>query len=85
MWIGPHLSASISERNRVQIMNYQAKTAVALKDQEQFCKYLIQGIQGAKMLGSQMRRQEAMTIYWQGREIWPNDVPVKNLAELFLK
>jgi len=75
---------SVPERNRVQLINNQARTAVVLNDQEQFREYLIQGIHGAARLGSQKRRQEAIDAYKLARKSWSDDTRVKELAELFL-
>jgi DNA-binding SARP family transcriptional activator len=75
---------SLSERNRVQILNYQAQAAVAIGDQDRFREYLMQGIQGANSLGSQKRRQEAIDAYKQARLVWPHDSEVQALADMFV-
>ena len=52
----------IPERIRVEILNYQATAALALKDVDAFCDRLEQGMHGAKRLGSAKRRQEAIEV-----------------------
>ncbi len=72
------------ERIRVEIINYQAKTALTLRNLESFCLYLERGARGAKALESEKRRQEAIAIYKEARMIWPEEPRVKELADLLL-
>jgi DNA-binding SARP family transcriptional activator len=74
----------IPERIRIEVINHLALTALALGNLEQFCDLLEQGANGAKMLGSQKRRQEAIDAYWKGRGQWPNEPRVRDLADLFV-
>ena len=74
----------IPERFRIEIINQQALTAMKARSLEQFCDYLEKGIQGAKALGSEKRRQEAIDIYWEARKIWPHEARVKELSDLFI-
>jgi tetratricopeptide (TPR) repeat protein len=74
----------IPERIRIEAINYQALAALALGNLEPFCDLLEQGVNGARMLGSQKRRQEAIDAYWKGREQWPNEPRVRDLADLFV-
>ena len=74
----------VPERIRIEIINHQAKAAIALKELENFCSYLEIGANGAKKLDSQKRREEGITIYREARNIWPNEVRIKELADLFL-
>jgi transcriptional regulator with XRE-family HTH domain/tetratricopeptide (TPR) repeat protein len=76
--------ANIPERTWLEIINYQAQTALALRNLELFCSYLEQGANGAKLLGSEKRRQEAIDAYRQGRSVWPNEARVRDLADLLL-
>ncbi len=78
------MGETISERTRVEIMNYQAEASLALSERDAFCHYLTMGVEGAKALGSQKRREEAMHVYKEGRKKWPNEVKIKELADLFL-
>lgn len=75
----------MSERNRLEIVNYQAKTALLQGELDGFCRYLTEGIAGATQLGSARRRQEAIENYWQARQQWPSETQVKDLAELFIR
>jgi len=72
------------ERIRIEIVNQQTLAAVKMGDLDRFCTYFEKGVNGAKMLGSEKRRQEAAGIYWQARDIWPHETRVKELAELFV-
>jgi tetratricopeptide (TPR) repeat protein len=74
----------IPERFRIEILNQQALAAMKTQNLERFCFYFEKGIQGAKALGSQQRRQEAIDLYWQGRKLWSHEGRVKELADLFI-
>ncbi|HYU71627.1 MAG TPA: helix-turn-helix domain-containing protein [Ktedonobacteraceae bacterium] len=67
-----------------EITNQQAETALALRNQELFRTYLEKGIQGAHALNSKQRRREAVKAYKQAQIIWPHELRIKELAELFL-
>ena len=74
----------IPERIRVEIINHQAATAVAQRDLQRFTTYFVQGVQGAKALGSDKRLQEA-TANWKAAKVaWPGEPVVNELVELFL-
>ncbi len=72
------------ERIRVEIINHQAEASLALSERDEFCHYLTMGVQGAKELGSQKRREEAIHVYKEGRKKWPDEPQIKELADLFL-
>jgi tetratricopeptide (TPR) repeat protein len=74
----------VPERIRLEAINHLALTALASGDLEQFCGLLEQGVTGARALGSQKRRQEAIDAYWKGRGQWPNEARVRELADLFV-
>jgi hypothetical protein len=74
----------IPERIRIEVFNHQALAALALGNLEQFCDLLEQGVNGARALRSEKRRQEAIDAYWKGREEWPNEARVRDLADLFV-
>lgn len=78
------LSVTVPERIRVEIINNQAKTALAMNDMDVFCNRIEQGVYGAKALGSKRRRQEALDVYKEARQLWPNELRIKELADLFL-
>jgi DNA-binding SARP family transcriptional activator len=84
--VGRHRSSTvISERNRIQIINCQAATAVKLGNLENFRTYLTRGVSGAKGLNSKKRLQEAIIVYKEARDNkWPQEPQVKELADLFL-
>ncbi len=74
----------VSERNRIEIVNYQTQAAILLGDMDRFCTYLQRGIEGAKTLSSVRRRQEALDNYRLARERWPHETKVSDMAELFI-
>jgi len=74
---------AIPERIRNEIVNQQAQAAVKMGDLDRSSVYLQRGIEGARALGSEKRRQEAIDIYWQARRIWPDEARITNLADLF--
>lgn len=80
----PQPKSIVPERIRFEIINHQAETALALKDQELFRAYLEKGIRGATTLNSKQRRREAVETYKQARVVWSNDSRIKELADLFL-
>ena len=74
----------IPERIRIEILNHQATTALVLKDVDAFCNRLEQAVNGAKKLGSEKRRREAVEVYKDARKIWPHEIKVRELADLFI-
>jgi transcriptional regulator with XRE-family HTH domain/tetratricopeptide (TPR) repeat protein len=74
----------IPERIRIEVINYLTLTALAFGNLEQFCDLLERGANGARALGSEKRRQEAIDAYRQGRSVWPNESRVRDLADLLL-
>ncbi len=81
---GAQPSLVISERNRLEILNHQAITATYLGDLERVEAYLIQGILGARHLGSSHRYAEAIECYRLARTRWPNEIRIQRLASWFL-
>jgi len=75
---------TVPERYRVQIINEQAAAAVGVGNMEEFIHYLLAGVEGAKALGSEKRRQEALANYRAARAKWPYEPQVRELAEVFL-
>jgi len=74
----------VPERHSIQIINEQAVAAVGAGNMEEFMHYLLAGVEGAKALGSQKRRQEALANYRAARAKWPHEAQVRELAEVFL-
>jgi DNA-binding SARP family transcriptional activator len=77
-------SVLMAERIRLEILNQRALVAVKSKDMEHFINYLTEGIQGAKALGSEKRRAEALANWKAARKQWPKELRVLELADLFL-
>ena len=74
----------IPERFRVEITNQQALAAIKDGNMEQFRQYLIEGIEGAHLLKSQKRKDEAVKNWREARKKWPHEVTVLELADLLL-
>jgi tetratricopeptide (TPR) repeat protein len=74
----------ISERIRYEIVNYQAETALALRDLDLCCNYIEQGAVGAVLLGSAKRRKEVIATRNKALKLWPHDGRVKELKYLFV-
>ena len=81
---GTHPPFVVSQRNHVEILIQQARTAIALNDLERFVASFSNAVTAAKTLGSQRRRREAIAVYWQARTSWPREERVSDLAEQFL-
>jgi DNA-binding SARP family transcriptional activator/tetratricopeptide (TPR) repeat protein len=73
----------VSERIRYEIVNYQAETALALRDRDLCCTYVERGAQGALLLGSVKRRKEVVAVRNRALKLWPHDGRVKELRHLF--
>ncbi|MBV9688374.1 MAG: helix-turn-helix domain-containing protein [Ktedonobacteraceae bacterium] len=74
----------VPERFLIWVVNEQAFTAIKVKNLDDFERYFIQGMQGANILGSQKRRQEAIANWKEARKVWPNEKRVTELADLFV-
>jgi tetratricopeptide (TPR) repeat protein len=75
----------VSERNRIETVIHQAGIAIALGDQELFRTYLIEGVTGAKTLGSEKRFLEALTTFEKAQLVWRNEQRVNELVDLFVR
>ena len=73
----------ISERIRYEIVNYQAETALALRDRDLCCDYVERGALGAVVLGSVKRRKEVIATRSKALKLWPHEGRVKELKYLF--
>lgn len=73
----------VSERIRYEIVNYQAETALALRDRDLCCDYLEQGARGAILLESTKRRKEVLITRSKATKLWPDYGRVKDLKYLF--
>jgi len=74
---------SISEKARIELLNYQAKTSIALEKMDQACIYLESAVKSAIRLRSKRRYRESLAIFVQMQGIWKNEPRVKNLEDLF--
>lgn len=68
---------------RVELINRQAATLLALGDLDAACDRLELAVPSALKLGSDLRYNETCEIYQQMQEMWPGEQRVKALAELF--
>ncbi len=82
-----HLPSTIivPERYRIQIINEQAKAAIGVGKREEFEHYLLAGIEGAKALGSEKRRQEAIANWRAARRRWPHEEKILKLADVLME
>ena len=78
------LPSTVPARYRIQIINEQAAAAIGTGNMEEFLHYLLAGVEGAKTLGSEKRRQEAIANYRAARQKWPYEARIRELAEVFL-
>jgi len=62
----------------------RALAAVKVGNLEQFREHLIEGVNGAKALGSEKRRQEAIATYKEARLKWPHELQILELADLLV-
>lgn len=58
-------TAATPQRRLVEIINVQARAALAVRDQERFCKRVATGRHRAVAPGSQQRYQQTSESYWQ--------------------
>lgn len=75
------LGVTIPQRNRVEIINYRAQAAIGIGDLDETEYYLLAGMQGAKELGSEKRRQEVVDNWQAAQQRWPQEKRVLALAE----
>lgn len=76
---------AMPERIRVEITNQQALVAVRSSDLDQFRSLLVQGMEGARALASEKRRQEVVENGKAARKTWPQEPHVLELADLLLE
>ena len=72
------------ERTRIEIINNQATIAMALGEMEMFQNYLKAGAEGAKKLGSEKRKQEAVANWRAARQRWPHEAAIADLADVLV-
>ncbi len=73
----------IGEFTRLEFLNLQAKSAVALRDIELCESYLSAAVQTATNLNSQYRNGDAFDVYRSMQLLWPGEQRVKTLGKLF--
>ncbi len=74
----------IPERVRLEIINLRTLAAVKASDLEGFQHFILQGIEGAKALESEKRRQEVISTWKLARHVWPKEASVLDLVDAFL-
>jgi transcriptional regulator with XRE-family HTH domain len=77
------LVPTCEEPYRVELIVYQAATAVEMGDLEQGCSLLAAAVQSARTLGSELRYNEACKVYARMQTRWQNEACVQALGELF--
>jgi len=73
----------IGEFTRLEFLNLQAKSAVALRDIERCGTYLETAVTVATNLNSQYGNGDAFDVYRSMQLLWPHEKRVKTLGELF--
>ncbi|MEO7021375.1 MAG: bacterial transcriptional activator domain-containing protein [Ktedonobacteraceae bacterium] len=77
-------SLVVPERFRVEAVNQKALIALRLGYLDQFRDLSLQGLQGAKDLKSEKRRQEVIANWKEARKVWPREPQVMDLADVLL-
>lgn len=73
----------IGELTRLEFLNLQAKTAVAMGEMELCELYLETSVTIASAISSQYGNKEAIEIYQNMQNRWPKETRIKTLGELF--
>ena len=73
----------VPERVRIEFLNYQAETFVALRDMERSYAYLEAAVKASLALGSERRYTQAGEVFQKMCVVWPHETRVKTLRELF--
>ena len=75
----------LPERVRIELLNYQVKVFLALKEKEKASAYLEEAAKASFAIGSERHFQEAFALYRQMQKIWVRDPQVQQLADLFIR
>jgi tetratricopeptide (TPR) repeat protein len=73
----------IGETTSLEFINLQGKAAVAMRNQELARDLIEAAVVKADALDCRWGRTEAFEVYQQARLVWPNDVQVREMAQLF--
>src|SRR5947207_10438016 len=73
----------VPERVRIEFLNYQAETFVAMRDMERSYAYLEAAVKASLALGSERRYTQAAEVFQKRCVVWPHELRVKTLRELF--
>ncbi len=71
----------VPDRINVEIVNQRARASIGAENLDAFERYLLKGIQGAKQLSSEKRRQEAIANWKMAREQWAHEKKIVELAD----
>ena len=75
----------VPERYRTESINQKALLALRLGKLDQFVDLSLQGIQGAKALQSEKRRQEVVANWKEARKVWPHEAKIVELADILIE
>lgn len=75
---------TVPERVRLEIVNLRTLAAVKVRNLENFQRFVLQGIEGAKALQSEKRRQEVIVNWRAARQVWPQETKVLELADVLV-
>jgi DNA-binding SARP family transcriptional activator len=75
---------TLPERNRLEMLNYQGQAALRLGDVQAYAHCLEKGIEGALVIQSKKRLNEALTLFAQEMpQQWRHEVCIKQVVERF--
>jgi hypothetical protein len=75
----------IPQRSKLEIMNQQALAAIWEGNMDDFLRYFLAGVEGAKALGSEKRWQELVTIWRAAYAKWPHEDRILKLSVVLLE
>ena len=73
----------VPERVRIEFLNYQAETFIAMRDMDRTIAYLEAAVEASLALGSERRYTQAAEVFQKMCLVWPHEQRVKRSRELF--
>ncbi|HCI80083.1 MAG TPA: hypothetical protein DHW02_10385, partial [Ktedonobacter sp.] len=80
---GLHPKMTVTESARIEFINLQAKTLVTLGDMEESCAYIEASVKASDTSGYIIWREEAFEVYQELVNLWPHELRVRRLRNLF--
>lgn len=82
---GLQSKSAMPERIRIDLLNCQVETFIALRKRDEACTYLETSTQAALAIGSERRLQEASLLLQLMQNVWPHEQRVRQLVALFAR